>query len=84
MRVYHNCMHINADKIRHLQILSAISTCYILGDSAQGMPYRWLSREVALGQYTCEENPIMLKNAVDTTIFCYTDMQHDMPKVGST
>ena len=77
-------MFIIADKIGHFSILIAIATCYILRDSTQGAPHRWLSGEAGLGQYTGEENPSMLENAADSATFCYSDMQHDTAKVGVT
>ena len=74
-------MHIVIDKARHFPILIATASCYILSNSAQGMPHRWLSGEVDLGPYTDEENPSMLKNTAESVIFCFSDMQHDTPKV---
>ena len=77
-------MHIIADKTMHFQILIATATYNILHNSAQGMLHHGLSGEVGLGQYTGEENPSMLKNAADSVTFCYSDMQHGIPKVGLT
>lgn len=84
MGVYHNCMHIITYKIRHFQFTIAVPKCYILHDSVQGMPHRWLSREAGLGQYTDEENPAHAQNAADSATFCKTYIQHATPKVGLT
>ena len=77
-------MHIISYKIRHFQFPVALTKCYILRDSAQGMPHRWLSREAGLGQYTDEENPAHAQNAADSATFCKTYIQHATPKVGLT
>ena len=84
MGVYHNCMHIISYKIRHFQFQIALTKCYILRDSAQGMPHRWLSREAGLGQYTDEENPAHAQNAADSANFCKTYIHHATPKVALT
>ena len=84
MRVYHNCMHITTDKIKHFQIQITMTKCHILRDFAQGMPYHGLSGEAGLGRYTGEENPAHAKNAADSTTFCKMCMQHATPKVGFT
>ena len=77
-------MHIITYKVRHFQFTIAVAKCYILRDSAQGMPHRWLSREAGLGQYTDEENPAHAQNAADSATFCKTYIQHATPKVGLT
>ena len=75
-------MHIIAYKIRYFQFTIAVAKCYILLDSAQGMPHHWLSREAGLGQYTDEENPAHAQNAADSVNFlqnihtaCYTQSE---------
>ena len=81
---YHNCMHIIIYKIRHFQFQIAVTRCFILRDSAQGMPHPGFSGEAGLGQYTDEENPAQAKNAADSATFCKTYIQHATPKVGLT
>ena len=76
--------HIITYKIRHFQFLITVAKCYILRNSAQGMPHRWLSREAGLGQYTDEENPAHAKNAADSTTFCKMYVQHATRKIDLT
>ena len=82
MHVYHNCMHIITYKIRHFQTQIAVITCFILRNSAQGMPHSGISREAGLGQYTGEENPAHAQNAPDSATACKTYIQHATHKVG--
>ena len=62
-------MHIIPYKIRHFQIKIAVTTYYLLHDSAQGMSHHGLSGEVGLGQYTGEENAAHAQNAADSAPF---------------
>ena len=61
--------------------MTATATCYILRNSAQGMPCHGRSGEAGLGQYTGEENPSLLKNVADLVTVCYSDMHYGIPKV---
>ena len=77
-------MYIIPYKIRHFQTQIAVTTCYILRNSAQGMPHHGLLGETGLGQYTGEENPTHAQYAADWATFCKMYIQHAAPKVGLT
>ena len=75
-------MHIITYKIGHFQFPIAVAKCYILCDSAQGMPHHGLSGETGLGQYTDEEILAHAQNAADSATFCKAYIQHATLKVG--